>query len=128
MFLSALLILFLTRVSASDGEKTSPSETGTADSVKVKTGWSFGAVPVVAYDRDVGFKYGGLVNFYHFGDGSRYPMYDHSLYFEVSRTTKKSGINMFTYDSDKLIPGIRTAAEVSYLTEKALDFYGYIWL
>ena len=92
---------------------------------KVKSGFSFGGVPVVAYDSDIGFKYGALVNLYWFGDGSRYPMYDHSLYLEWSRTTKGNGINQITYDTDKLIPGIRSFFEASYLTEKALDFYGF---
>jgi outer membrane protein assembly factor BamA len=92
---------------------------------KVKTGWSLGAIPVVAYDSDIGFKYGGLVNFYDYGDGSNYPKYDQSIYMEWSRTTKGSGINQFTYDSEKLIPGVRMLAEASYLTEKALDFYGF---
>ncbi|HDS07637.1 MAG TPA: hypothetical protein ENO05_08430, partial [Bacteroides sp.] len=36
-----------------------------------------------------------------------------------------NGINQITYDSDRLIPGIRSFFEVSYLTEKALDFYGF---
>jgi len=97
----------------------------TAKAEKVKTGWSFGAVPAIAYDSDIGFKYGGVVNFYDYGDGSVYPGYKHSIYLEWSRTTKGSGINQFTYDSRFLIPGIRTSAEVSYLTEKALDFYGF---
>lgn len=92
---------------------------------KVKTGWTFGGVPVVAYDADVGFKYGALVNLYNFGDGSRYPMYDHSIYVEWSRTTKGSGINQVTWDSDKLIPGIRSFIEASLLTEQSLDFYGF---
>ena len=92
---------------------------------KIKTGWTFGAVPAVAYDSDIGFRYGGLVNFYDYGDGSTYPQYRHSLYLEWSRTTKGSGTNQFTYDSEYLIPGIRTSAEVSYLTEQALDFYGF---
>jgi outer membrane protein assembly factor BamA len=103
-------------------------KTGTANEKKteeVKTGWSFGGVPVVAYDADVGFKYGALVNLYHFGDGSRYPMYDHSIYLEWSRTTKGSGINQITWDSDKLIPGVRSFFEASLLTEQALDFYGF---
>lgn len=90
-----------------------------------KQGWSFGAVPVVAYDSDIGFKYGALANFYHYGDGSRYPEYNHSIFLEWSRTTKGSGINQITYDSKYLIPGIRTSAELSYLTEKGLDFYGF---
>ncbi len=92
---------------------------------KIKTGWTFGGVPAVAYDSDVGFKYGAVVNFYHFGDGTTYPKYHHSLYFEWSRTTKGSGINQFTYDSEYLIPGIRVSAEASLFTEQALDFYGF---
>ena len=92
---------------------------------KIKTGFSLGGVPVVAYDADIGFKYGALVNLYWFGDGSRYPKYDHSVYIEWSRTTKGNGINQITYDTDKLIPGIRSYFEASYLTEKALDFYGF---
>lgn len=80
---------------------------------------------MVAYDSDIGFKYGALINLYWYGDGSRYPMYDHSVYIEWSRTTKGNGINQITYDSDKLIPGIRSFFEASYLTEKALDFYGF---
>lgn len=92
---------------------------------KVKSGWNFGAVPAIAYDADVGFRYGALANIYHYGDGSRYPKYDHSIYVEWSRTTKGSGNNMLTWDSDKLIPGVRSFIETSLLTEQALDFYGF---
>jgi hypothetical protein len=99
------------------------SESGVRE--KIKKGWTLGAVPAVAYDSDIGFQYGGVVNFYYFGDGSTYPKYNHSLYLEWSRTTKGSGINQFVYDSEYLIPGIRITAEASLLTEKALDFYGF---
>jgi len=102
-----------------------PDSTTSAKEEKIKTGFSLGGVPVVAYDADVGFKYGAVVNLYWFGDGSRYPKYNHSLYLEWSRTTKGNGINQITYDTDKLIPGIRSFFEASYLTEKALDFYGF---
>jgi hypothetical protein len=92
---------------------------------KVKKGWSFGAVPALAYDSDIGFKYGAVVNFFDYGDGTIYPDYKHSLYFEWSNTTKKSGINQFVYDSKYLIPKVRVTAEASYLTERAMDFYGF---
>jgi len=92
---------------------------------KVKTGFSPFGVPVLGYNTDVGFMYGGLVKLFWYGDGSRYPMYNHYVYVEVSRTTKGNGINQITYDTDKLIPGIRSFFEASYLTEKALDFYGF---
>ncbi len=103
----------------------SDSTKAAAKADKIKKGWNFGGVPVIAYDTDIGFKYGALVNVFHYGDGSQYPKYRHSLYFEWSRTTKGSGINQFTYDSEYLIPGIRVSAEASLLTEQSLDFYGF---
>ena len=115
--LSLLLSLSLF---AQDADSTSSKK-----EEKVKTGFNLGGVPVVAYDSDIGFKYGALLNLYWYGDGSRYPQYDHSLYVEWSRTTKGNGINQITYESDKLLPGIRSLFEASYLTEKALDFYGF---
>lgn len=91
----------------------------------VKKGWTFGALPAVSYNSDLGFQYGALVNLFYFGDGTTYPKYMHSLYGEVSRYTKGSGINRIFYDSEYLIPNIRVTADLSYLTEKALDFYGF---
>ena len=120
LFSIALLMSLSISLIAQDADSTSSKK-----EEKIKTGFSFGGFPFVAYDADVGFKYGALVNLYWFGDGSRYPMYDHSVYLEWSRTTKGNGINQVTYDTDKLIPGIRSFIEVSYLTEKALDFYGF---
>ncbi len=119
--LSICLALFISQILPSQ----EPQPDSTSKDEKIKSGFSLGGVPVVAYDADVGFKYGALVNLYWYGDGSRYPMYDHSVYMEWSRTTKGNGINQITYDSDKLIPGIRSFFEASYLTEKALDFYGF---
>ena len=93
---------------------------------KIKKGWTFGALPVVAYDADMGFQYGALGQVFNFGDGSTYPEYRHTLYAEISRFTKGSGVNQLFYDSKYLIPGhIRITADISYLTERTLDFYGF---
>ncbi|NJK86365.1 MAG: hypothetical protein HC906_10745 [Bacteroidales bacterium] len=62
------------------------------------------------------------MNFYHFGDGSTYPKYRHSIYLEWSRTTKGSGINQFTYDSEYLIPGIRFRPKPVFLLNRHLIF------
>lgn len=92
---------------------------------KVKSGWNVGGLPVVAYDTDLGFEYGALVNLFHYGDGSIYPRYKHNIYAEVSRFTKGSGINRLFYDSKYVIPGLRVTADLSYLTDKMYDFYGF---
>jgi outer membrane protein assembly factor BamA len=101
------------------------SSTDSVPASPVKTGWTFGALPAVSFNTDLGFQYGGLINLYHFGDGSSYPKYRHSIYAEVSRYTKGSGINRLFYDSEYLIPNIRVTSDLSYFTEKAIDFYGF---
>jgi hypothetical protein len=92
---------------------------------ETKTGWNFGALPTITYNSDLGLQYGALVNLFHYGDGSVYPEYYHSLYAEVSRFTKGSGIYRFFYDSKYLIPNIRLTTDLSYLPDQALDFYGF---
>ena len=111
VIIACLLVTF--KISAQDEQKP------------MKTGWTFGALPAVSYNTDLGLQYGGIVNLYYFGDGSSYPKYMHSIYAEISRYTKGSGINRLFYDSDYLIPGLRVTADLSYFTEKALDFYGF---
>jgi hypothetical protein len=91
----------------------------------IKKNWNFGALPAITFDTDLGFQYGALVDIYNYGDGSRYPKYNHKLYFEVSRFTKGSGINRFYYDSDQLIKGLQTTFDLSYLSDQAYDFYGF---
>lgn len=92
---------------------------------KIKQGWNFGGLPVVSFDSDLGFQFGALGNAYNYGDGSRYPVYNQSLYLEASWFTKGSGIFRFYYDSDRLIKGIRTSLDVSYMPDQAFHFYGY---
>ena len=92
---------------------------------KIKTGWNFGAIPATTFDTDQGFQYGAAVNFYNYGDGSAFPKYKHSLYLEISRFTKGSGIYRFYYDSESLVQGIQITSDISYLPDQAYDFYGF---
>lgn len=92
---------------------------------KVKTGYNFGVLPAISYNTDLGFQYGLLTNIYDYGDGSNYPQYRHSLYAEVSRFTKGSGIYRIFYDSEFLVPEIRLTADLSYLPTQALQFFGF---
>jgi len=119
--LTALLILLSSLASAQSDTISKPVK-----KEKIKKGWTFGALPVVAYDADMGFQYGALAQFFDYGDGTIYPEYRHTFYVEVSRFTKGSGVNQLFYDSKYLIPGhIRVTADLDYLTERALDFYGF---
>lgn len=115
VFLVALFLLVGLYLSAQEG----------AEKKEGKSGWNFGVLPAVSFDADLGFQYGGLVNLYNYGDGSRFPLYDHSLYFEVSRYTRGSGIYRFYYDSDRLLGRVRLTVDVTYMPEQAYDFYGF---
>lgn len=122
-----LIVLDLMLISSySFAQSDTTSKPVKAKKEKIKKGWTFGALPVVAYDADMGFQYGALAQFFDYGDGTIYPDYRHTFYVEVSRFTKGSGVNQLFYDSKYLIPGhIRITADLDYLTERALDFYGF---
>ncbi len=110
---------------ATKNEVKATKEEKTAKEEKVKKGWNFGGLPVVSFDSDLGFQYGALLNLFNYGDGTRYPDFNHNLYLEWSRFTKGSGINRIFFDSKTLIPGIRFTTDLSYLTDKTYDFYGF---
>ncbi len=100
--------------------------TVSAQEKKVKTGWKFGgALPTITYDSDLGFQYGALVEFFNYGDGSKYPDYLDHTYTEISRYTKGSGIYRFMYESNHLIPGVHITSDLSYLPDQANHFYGF---
>lgn len=92
---------------------------------KIKKGWNLSGVPAISYDSDLGYQYGVILNLYHYGDGSRYPNYNHSIYTEFSRFSKGNGIHRIFYDSDKLLNGIRLSIDLSYITATAQPFYGF---
>ena len=123
-FLLILLAAVLALPMAAKKKEPKPQE---VDSLgrKIKTGWNFGILPSVAYDADYGFQGGILTNVYYYGDGSQYPEYIHSLYFEGAYTTKHHGIFRFNYDSKYLIPGYRLTLDATYLPDAMCDFYGF---
>ena len=90
-----------------------------------KTGFSFGAFPIVAFDQDKGFQLGALANIYDFGKGGWYPNPRQQMYLEASWFTKGSQLYTLSYDNRFLIPGVRFSFAASFSNEKALDFYGF---
>jgi len=120
------VVLSIGMIGQDEEEKKNDKKKGkTEKKEKIKKGWNFGGLPVVSYDSDLGLQLGALVNAYNYGDGSRYPVYDHSLYVEGSWFLKGSGIFRFYYDSDRLIKGIRTSLDVSYFPDRTFKFFGF---
>ena len=111
--LTLFLIMFLA-LSVSGQEK------------KVKTGWKFGgALPTITYDSDLGFQYGALAEFFNYGDGSKYPDWLDHTYTEISRYTKGSGIYRFMFESNHIIPRVQWICDLSYLPDRAYNFFGF---
>lgn len=100
-----------------------------SDSTFVKQGFSFGVLPAVSYDSDLGFQYGVLSNLYWYGDGSRYPAYDHSLYLECSRYPAGTMLCRAYYDSPCALSGLdenlRLTADFTWYRDLLNDFYGF---
>ena len=127
-FLPFFMIAQTENTDASHTEKTVAKKTKKKkekDPSGVRTGWTFGILPSVAFDADLGFQGGLLSNIYYFGDGSTYPDYLHSLYFEAAYTTKHYGLFRFSYDSKYLIPKHRFSFDATYIPDAMSDFLGF---
>lgn len=106
-------------------QKKKTEEVRNEDGEIIKTGLSFGPLPVVAYDADKGLQYGALLNIYNFGNGSDYPNPKSTWYFEVSAYTKGSQKYIVSYDDKSLIPGVRISTAARWMMDSAMEFYGY---
>lgn len=102
------------------------SQTDTVNSKK-NQGWQLGGIlPALAYDSDVGFRYGLISSFYNYGDGTVYPDYKQYIFAEWSNTTKGSMKSVLQFDSKNMNgTSLRLVGDIGYYTEKALDFYGF---
>ena len=83
--------------------------------------------PILGFNTDIGMQLGAMANIYDHGkNGFRYPDYNYTVYLEYSESTKGSGVKQIFFDSKHLLPGgLRLTADISYLTEKRFDFYGF---
>ena len=116
--LFSFIILFNGIVNAQDS-------TAVADkNSKVKKGWNFGVLPAITYNSDLGFQYGGLIDLYNYGDGEMFPKYYERYYLEISRFTKGSGKNNFSFESNRLIKGRTFFFDIMYKPDEQFDFLG----
>jgi hypothetical protein len=89
-----------------------------------KKGWSFGVLPTITYNSDLGFQYGGLIDLYYYGDGTVYPKYLERYYLEISKFTKGSGINRFSMESNRIFKNRTVFIDVNYQPDEQFDFLG----
>lgn len=117
-----MLLAGMPRAAATNGKLAAPKDT---TQVKIKRGWTLGALPSVGYNTDIGFQYGALAELFDYGDGSTFPQYRHMMHIEAAYTTKRTGLFRFFYDSAFLIPKTRMTLDLTYIPEQMSDFYGF---
>lgn len=107
------VLFFLTPVRAADREEIT------------KTGWSFGVLPALYYNNDLGFSVGALAQVFDYGDGTVYPNYRHKFTVNGNLYTKGARQLSLNYDSKYLIPGMRVTAGLEYMDNPLCGFYGF---
>lgn len=88
-----------------------------------RDGWSFNPLPIAGYDSDFGLMFGGYVDLNCFG--GLYPSYRHRFCAEVLVYSRHASAYTLEYDSQYLIPGIRTQAKVYFDDNPLYQFYGF---
>lgn len=96
-----------------------------ATTTEPKKGWNVGILPAVAFDSNLGFLYGGIVNLYDYGDGTGFPDFNQNLYLQLSAFTKGSMDAIVAFDSYTLVPDKHFTARISYNRNQAFSFYGF---
>ena len=91
----------------------------------VKTGWNMGLLPAFRYDNDLGFQFGALSQFYHYGDGSDYPNYRHKVMVVASVYSRGAKQFSLDYDSKHLLRDMRVTAHAEYMDNPLHGFYGF---
>lgn len=92
---------------------------------KIKKGLSLGVIPVLSYDADLGYRYGGVLNIFDYGKGEKYPDYEQYLFLRFTNSTKGTSQTQLLFDSERIIPKAKLLFETSYLTDKLFDFFGF---
>lgn len=87
--------------------------------------FAFGIIPALAFDSDLGFKYGGVFNFFDYGENGQPPHYNQYLMVRITNTTKGTLNAQALLESESLIPKSKVLAEASYFLDQKLDFFGF---
>lgn len=90
-----------------------------------KSGLGWGGTPILAYDSDLGLRYGALINLFDYGNGERYPKYLQYAKIKLYNSTKGTSNFSLVFDSDKILRDAKVIMEASYIKDIALNFYGF---
>lgn len=87
--------------------------------------FSWGAIPALSFDTDLGIKYGGIINFFDHGSNKNKHKYTQDLYLKATNTTKNTTQLQALLESEEIINNALVMLEASFFMDKKLDFFGF---
>ena len=88
-------------------------------------GYTFGLIPALAFDADLGIKYGGVINIFDYGETQLPPHYEQYLFIKLTNTTKGTLNLQALLESETLIKRAKVFAEAGFMVDRNLDFFGF---
>jgi hypothetical protein len=84
---------------------------------------SYGVVPILSFDADLGLRIGGVFNYFKYKDSlTEFP--NENLFIRTFGTTRKSFQFQSVYETSNLSKYFKTIFELSIINDKAYDFWG----
>jgi hypothetical protein len=87
--------------------------------------YALGVIPALNFDADLGFRYGGVFNFFDYGQSKSKAVYDQFLQVRLINSTGGTLLAQGIYESTTLIKNKLVIAESSYLVDTKMDFFGF---
>jgi len=85
--------------------------------------FGIGGTPILAFDSDLGLKYGVVLNLFHYGD--KFPKYLQYIKIKALQTTNGTSNLSLTYDNNILFKKTKFIFESTYTKDVLLNFYGF---
>lgn len=90
-----------------------------------KQGRHWCAVPLIAYNEQLGMSARLAGAWFDFGSGHHYPDYEQLIYAEAGYSSQQSGIFRAYYDTKKLIDNFKLDFDITYQPDARYHFYGF---
>lgn len=87
--------------------------------------FTWGIIPAAAFDSDLGFKYGAVINLFDHGSHHKPSLFDQYFYIKLTNTTKGTLNAQAVFESKSLIKNATLILEASFLRDKKMDFFGF---
>jgi len=123
---SLIILLISTVISFSARTQTQSSTTDTLNhTLKEKSHkrFSFGGTPILAYDTDLGIRYGAAINLFDYGD--KFPNYLQYAKINFFQTTNGTSNLSLVYNNNSLLKKTKFIFESTFTKDILLNFYGF---